>query len=136
MQRSAEVEQSIQAVIEAMRSGDADGFSGWLSHDLTEMIGTDDTEWWDSYDATVAAEKAQMEATGGFEVAADSVQGYAVGDIGWFASRLSLTMSEESTVHVRLTGVVRREDGEWRMVQVHLSVGTPNDEIGLTDLPK
>ena len=47
--------------------------------------------------------------------------------MGWVADRPGCAAS--GTISTRLTGVVHQEEGEWRLVHIHLSVGVPDEEV-------
>ena len=91
------------------------------------MIGSDPDEWWDGHDAIVAALRADVQSSD-VSGRVDDVVGYEEGDIGWAAMRGTF-IEGESRVPFRGTAVMRREDGEWRMVQAHASIGVPNDQM-------
>jgi hypothetical protein len=38
--------------------------------------------------------------------------------------------SEDRQIPLRFTGDFSREDGAWRLVQGHASIGVPNEELG------
>jgi len=46
-----------------------------------------------------------------------------------------VTFADGESAAIRVTGVVRHENGRWRLVQLHTSVGLPNAEFGL-DVPR
>lgn len=135
MQRNAEIEALVTATIEAMRRGDADTGAAALSEDLSVIIGTDEQEWWEGYDASARAFRAQLEASGGLPLEVSQLSGYALEGVGWFEMRGSIPVEGQPPVGVRMTGVLRREPQGWRFVQMHASAGTPNAEIGLEGLP-
>ena len=135
MERSAEVETTVRDLMSAMNRGDVAAFTGGLSAELTVGIGTDDEEWWEGHDATAAAVKAQLEASGGLPFEVAEPRGYAIDGFGWFENRATIDAGDGQTVPVRMTGVVRQEDGQWRLLQMHASIGTPNADLGMGDLP-
>ena len=54
-----------------------------------------------------------------------SVSVSSVGDIAWFASDVAVqakAQGQEMNFPARLTGVLRRRDGNWLIVQSHLSI--------------
>jgi SnoaL-like domain len=64
-------------------------------------------------------------------VQAGSPRGYSDGVFGWFEDRALVTFADGESAPVRVTGFLRHENGRWRLVQVHTSVGLPNAELGL-----
>lgn len=110
MERSTEVESFVGEMYALMRDGDAKGCAELLDDEVTIFIGTDADEWWDTPAASKAAFQEQLESTGGFDITAGGPIGYADEGIG------------DQRVPMRMTTVLRRADGKWRIVQGHLSV--------------
>ena len=134
MERNAEVEAAATAMLDAMHRGDAAAATGLMSSDLSAVIGTDDGEWWEGRDASSAAMAAQLEAMGGFPLNIEHLRGYGAEGFGWFETRGSVAV-DEGSVSVRMTGALRLEADGWKFVQIHASVGTPNADLGMPDLP-
>jgi hypothetical protein len=95
------------------------------------VIGTDPGDWIEGREQWIAARKALMEGMWeGLRLeAGKELRGYEEGSMGWVADRPSVVMADGTTISTRLTGVVRREEGERRLVHVHLSVGVPDEEV-------
>jgi len=134
MQRDTGVEEAVAGLVKAMQSGDGTAARDALSRDLTAAIGTDDAEWWSGYDDSAAALAAQLDASGGLPFESGELRGYAEGDLGWFEDHGRIAI-DAGPLPVRMTGVLRREEGGWRFLQLHVSVGTPNEDVGMADLP-
>jgi hypothetical protein len=135
LQRSAEIEAVVQETIEAMRSGNAEVATAGLSEDLTTCIGTDGEEWWEGYDRSAEAFRAQLEASHGFPFDTSDVRGYALEGLGWFEVRGTIPVEGHDPVALRMTGVLRREADGWKYLQVHSSTGVPNADLGMEGLP-
>jgi len=58
----------------------------------------------------------------------DDVKAFQEGGVGWAAGRGHFEMGGKR-VPVRFTAVLRQEDGEWKAVQAHASIGVPNDRM-------
>lgn len=134
MERNAEVEAAVTALMDAMQRGDAAAADGLLATEVSSMIGTDDAEWWEGRDAASSAIKAQFEATGGFPLSVAFVRGYGGDGFGWCEARGSMPVGDRS-VQMRMSGALRREADGWKFVQFHASVGMPNADLGMADLP-
>ena len=93
-------------------------------------IGTDPDEWWTSYREAIAVFEAQLREfeTIGVQFEIDEIAAYSEGTVGWAACRPRLVFGDGSTTTVRFTGVLHLEEGIWRAVQSHLSVGATNEE--------
>lgn len=49
--------------------------------------------------------------------------------MGWTAERAAFVVPGSRQIPVRITAVYHQEDGEWKVVQSHASVGVPNQEL-------
>jgi hypothetical protein len=49
--------------------------------------------------------------------------------MGWVADRPRAVLPDGNAISTRLTGVLRQEEGEWRFVHIHISVGVPDEEM-------
>ena len=134
MERNADVEAAVDSMLDAMKRGDAGAAETLMADDVSVVIGTDDGEWWDGRDRATAAIRAQLEATGGFPLSVDQLRGYGGEGFGWFEVRGSM-VAEDRPVPVRMTGALHQEAVGWRFVQFHASVGIPNADLGMPDLP-
>lgn len=129
MQRSREVEEGLGAFYSAFNSGDTSQFEGRLSGgDGVSVIGSAPGEghssrqdWLGAYEAGIAEIGLTLE--GGSEVA-----GFAEGDAGFATDQPAFVLPNGGRLRTRLTAVLGREDGEWKMVHAHFSVGVPDEE--------
>ena len=127
MEPSAELRDLMLRFYAALRKGDASFFDRHFSRaDWARGIGTDPGEWWRG--ARLAdAWKEQLQAMGGnMPLVADDPEAYSEGSVGWVADRPTLKLPG-GEVPVRLTAVFHQEDGEWKLVQSHGSLGVPNE---------
>ena len=131
MRRSAGVEAVAEQLYDVMRGADARSVERLLSMDLTVAIGTDDEEWDADHAAAVAGFLTQRREIGALSVQVGTLRGYSDGTFGWFEDRTLVTFANGESAPLRVTGVVRYQDGRWRLVQVHTSIGLPNAELGL-----
>lgn len=130
---SEEIRRSLDRWLVAVRDGDVDTYLGKVSeHDGMLLIGSDDEEWWHRKDAAVW--KHQFEETGGFPISWDEIEVWEEGTVGWAGARLTMPGPEE-TFRIRVTWVLRLERGEWKIVQMHFSVGRSNVEVFGRKLP-
>jgi hypothetical protein len=49
--------------------------------------------------------------------------------MGWVVDQPTFILPDASAFQTRLTAVVRREDGRWKIVHAHFSVGVPDEEV-------
>lgn len=123
-----EVRKVLDELIEAQNAGDAERLRSMLSQRPDAVhIGTDAEEWETSnqlIDAVAAA-------GGGDDVraVADEIFIHVEGDVAWAEGRGRFTRPGGGERPVRMTGVFIREDGQWKIVQSHASIGVPNADI-------
>jgi ketosteroid isomerase-like protein len=130
MKRSPELEAMLRRFYTAMAAGDAASIRRMTSREPGVLaIGTDPGEWWSGFDAIVQAFEAQMaDWEGGIPIRGGDIEAYSEGTVGWVADRPVLHLPDGTDVTLRLTAVLHIEDGEWKFVQSHASIGVPNEE--------
>ena len=134
MRESPELIALVERMYAAQAAGDVEWLSTLLSaSDDALTIGTDAAEWWEGSQIRDRW-RAQVEAFGGTaRMTATRLRAFEDGDVGWVADEPQVVLPNGTTLPFRITAVFRREDGEWRMVQGHTSVGVPNeDALGLS----
>lgn len=126
MHESPELRNLILRFYEALSNGDASFIDRHFSTaEAARGIGTDPGEWWQG-PRTAEAWKEQLEAMGGsMPLVAGDPEAHVEGTVGWVADRPTLQL-QEGAVAVRLTAVFHQEEGEWKIVQIHGSLGVPN----------
>jgi ketosteroid isomerase-like protein len=122
------IRKLLDELIEAQNSGDAPRLRTMLSErDDAVHIGTDAGEWWSS------GQFVDGVATAGGEddirVIADDIDVHVQGDIAWVEGRGRFTRTDGAERPVRVTGVLVREGGQWKLVQSHSSIAVPNTDI-------
>jgi SnoaL-like domain len=55
--------------------------------------------------------------------------GYEEGSLGWVVDEPTFFFPDGSAMQTRLTAVLHREDGTWKLLHMHVSVGVPDDEV-------
>ena len=130
MQRSEEIEAVMREMVEGIGSGDVAGILARMSQEPgTVIIGSAAEEYTRDH---AVMERALHDSTpqgaSGIHVKLDEVAGFAEGDIGWADSTGRFERDGESAP-TRFTCVLRREGGEWRVVQAHASIPVPNDRM-------
>jgi SnoaL-like domain len=134
MERSQELVELLDGMYEGMRKGDVAGFEAAALDDVL-VIGTDPEEWWSGRDRVVAAFRGQAEAMGGgFPVQAGDPVAYSHGNVGWIADRPTMA-GPDGSIASRLTIVTVREGSDWKIAQMHFSVGVANEEMLGQELP-
>src|SRR5262245_19315801 len=93
----------------------------------TLIIGNDPDEWWHGEEARAIWER-QLEELGSFPVTSYEVEAWEEGTVGWASVKETITFTGGS-FDARATYVLHLERGEWKVVQVHWSLGRPNVEF-------
>jgi class 3 adenylate cyclase/ketosteroid isomerase-like protein len=134
MESSEEIRRVVDRWLTAIRDGETETVFGKVSeHPGVLSIGSDNEEWWHRKEVPVW--RQQLEEFGGFAFSWDEIEAWEEGTVGWAGSKLILTGQEGTTFPTRATLVVHLEQSEWKIVQVHFSVGRPNVEVMGRELP-
>ena len=136
MQESAEIRETVLRFYDALGSASAaEAVDETLStDDAVTFIGTDPNEFWRGHDTITRIWGEQLRELGGFKLKPGKLVAFAEGDVGWFADDPTFELSE-GEVATRITGVLRRENGGWKLVQGHASIGVANEEAVGQELP-
>ena len=136
MQKSEELKALCVQIYEAMTQNNVDFILNHFSQQEGVLaIGTDPEEWWSDWSTINHVFKLQLEAMVGMTVVDYAPQAYSEGNVGWIADRATFSLPNGFAIPLRLTAVFHREQGEWRAVQWHASVGVANEEAVGIDLP-
>ncbi|MDO8483479.1 MAG: nuclear transport factor 2 family protein [Candidatus Limnocylindrales bacterium] len=126
MQSSAEVRGTMLRFYEQLSAKDVASLDRLVSSDpATLVIGTAPGEW--------VTERDRLRY--GFEVEGlgiepgPSATGHERGDVGWFVDEPTYIFPDGSRMQSRMTAILQREDGDWRIVHMHVSVGVADEEV-------
>jgi len=130
--RIAEYEK-VKAVIDRFgrmwEDEDMEAFANVVAQDADILIiGTDSAEVWQGYDAYRKARERQYESFENveFNVYDQQIRMSEDGTVAWFVETFDLvTIAQGNPVileGIRLTGVLEKRRGYWRIVQLHNSV--------------
>jgi len=134
MERSPELEEIIARWFESAARGDGSWVDRHVSRDADVLlVGTDPDDWLEG-EKVGEFLKGEAEAMGGSVTISPGVA-FREGDVGWGTTRPTLTLPDGRRVSPRWSAVFRREDGEWKAVQIHASVGISNEELLGMQLP-
>jgi ketosteroid isomerase-like protein len=127
---SPEIEQVLRDMLDAMARSDVDEIAQSTSHDACVLaIGSDRSEWAEGYEEIMRLFRdSTPEGELSVRVGLDDVKGFQEGGVGWAAGHGYFEM-EGRRVPVRLTAVLHQEEGAWKAVQTHASIGVPNDRM-------
>jgi hypothetical protein len=136
MNPSPELKDLVLRSYDAFASGDAAFFDRFFSQrEGVLYIGTDPQEWWTGYDTIARIFRAQWQELGGVSLVGGDPQAYSDGTIGWVADRPTFRLPDGLEIPTRSTIVFAREDGAWKAVQMHVSIGVPNQDAVGQELP-
>jgi ketosteroid isomerase-like protein len=125
MQQSEGVKEAMLRFYDRFTANDAGSFDRLVSQEQDSMvIGTAPEEWMDDrekFRAAFGMEGVRLEA-------GNDLRAWEEGSVGWLADRPTFVLPDGSTIPTRLTAVMRQEDGEWKLVQAHFSVGVSDEE--------
>src|SRR3954454_13256956 len=126
MRQSASLEQAVRDMVRTMNTSDLDATEAVMSdQDGVVVIGTDVTEYTRGREQIMQLIRDSMpDGSVGGTFTVNEVHAYEHGDMGWFDS-LQTFESAGRLVAMRCTGVVQQQDGRWRVVQEHASIGVP-----------
>jgi hypothetical protein len=96
------------------------------------FVGTDPNEWWEGFEAFVEAMRAQAEAMGGggLQIVPGQLRAYRQGSVGWTIDRdASFRLPDGTEIPFRNSAVFLEEDGEWKLIHAHTSIGVRNEEL-------
>lgn len=129
-ERSPEIEQVLRDTLDAMVHSDVDEIGRRTSRDACVLsIGSDASEWAEGYDEIMRLfRESTPEGELGVRVGLNDVKGFFEGSVGWAAGNGYFEIGG-GRVPVRLTAVLHKEDGDWKAVQSHASIGVPNEQM-------
>ena len=134
MEPSTELRDLTIQLAQAVGAGDVAMLEGHTSHQPgVTFLGTDPDEWWTDLAGLRQALVGQHEA--GVEIIPGEPVAYQQGDVGWAVDRVMRFRVGEQEIPCRMSVVYRREDGAWKMVHFHSSIGVPNEDAIGVELP-
>jgi ketosteroid isomerase-like protein len=125
MQQSNQVRDAMLRFYDRLSASDVASFDQLVSQEpATLIIGTAPGEWVTERDRLRFGFEAE-----GLRIRAGEPAGYEEGSMGWVVDEPTFFFPDGSAMKTRLTAVLRREDGTWRLVHMHVSVGVPDEEV-------
>ncbi|HEY7607448.1 MAG TPA: nuclear transport factor 2 family protein [Actinomycetota bacterium] len=123
IRRSQELAGVVRGLYAAMGSGDPDAVEAFYSLSRHAVfLGADGSEFW-----TDSARRNQdvrpLWERAGNTVVPGELLAFECGDVGWTVDRPTIELVSGERFETRLTLVLHREDGAWKVVHAHTSVG-------------
>ena len=129
MDRSPEVEQLAVAWLAGMKAANPAAVAGLFAADeATTVIGNGADQWFTGDEYTRSRVEQSLAAGGAIPFEPGSPVGWAFGNAGWFADRVTIEFPAKS-IPLRMTGVAVRRDGVWKLVQLHVSAAVADEDL-------
>lgn len=132
MEPSVELRELTNQLARAVGTGDVAFLERHVSRQPgVAFLGTDPDEWWTDLASLQRALQDQHAA--GVDAIPGNPLAYAEGDWGWAVDRAVRFRVGEREQPFRISMVDRREDGVWKIVHFHSSIGVSNEAaLGIT----
>jgi len=129
IKRSPELEAFVRRLWKAFAAADDAAMGNIMVTDsaLRFLLSGDD-EWFQG-DEVVPIMRERSETIAMVSLEFDRLEAYEIGDFGWSACTLTTLDADGETRSFRQTGVYAIEEGIWKAVQVHTSVGVPPQDV-------
>jgi SnoaL-like domain len=126
MKESTDVRDAMLRFYDRVSANDVGSFEQLVSNsDAILIIGTEAGEF--------VHERDRLEfgfRTEGYGLSAGhNPVGYQEGSLGWVVDESVLHYPDGTDVQTWVTAVLHQEDGAWKLVHSHFSVGVPDDEV-------
>lgn len=126
METSDDVRATMLDFYARVTASDVASFDRLVSRDPAVLvIGTAPEEWVTERDRL----RFGFEAEGLGITSGPDPAGHENGDVGWFVDRPTYRFPDGSEMRTRLSSILQREEGAWRIVHMHVSVGVPDEEV-------
>lgn len=130
MQSSDELKKLILQLYEKEASSGIFDFAKQLysRQEGTLLIGSEPCDRYEGYDAIIHF----YEAAGavGLEIKVDEIEAYDEGAFGWAVDRVTARFTNGIEIPVRHTYIFHREEGGWKIIHAHISVGVSDESLG------
>jgi hypothetical protein len=130
MQQSDGVRDALVRFYERFSSGDAAGFADVIAQaDGVSVIGTGPGEGHDDRDDWISTYEQMMRGEmAGTRLEAGDPRTYDEGSVGWGVDEPHFVFADGSRLPTRLTAVLHKEEGDWKILHLHFSVGVPDEQ--------
>ena len=91
------------------------------------MIGTGPGEGADTREGWLEIERAGRAS--GTRIQGEKPRAWEEGGVGWAFDRPTFLLADGGRIICRLTAIFHQEDGAWKLVHGHLSVGVPDEQV-------
>jgi hypothetical protein len=129
MEQSSEIENLVRTLYDAISEGDSTQLDELIGDDAgVLLIGTDPDEWWAGHDLIMSLWQTQLKEMPGFRLEPGSqLLAFKEGSVAWFADQPSFVAPDGGRTPIRFTAVLHHEQGAWKIIQGHGSIGVTNE---------
>jgi hypothetical protein len=125
MRQAEEVRDAVLRYCERLSAGDVGSFDEVVSQEeATLIIGTAPGEWVTERERLRFGFEAE-----GLRFEAKDPLAYEEGSLGWVVDQPTFVFPDGSAMETRMTAVMHQEEGRWKLVHMHLSVGVPDEQV-------
>lgn len=130
MEKSPELEAVCKRLWRVFAEGSVDALSNLVSaHPGARFILSDDANWIAGSDNLTRVMAGRGNRIGIERVEFDRLEAFEFGDSGWTAAVVNLLFLSGESTSIRSTMTYVIEDGTWKVVQAHTSVGVPDEQV-------
>ena len=120
---------AVKNYFDALVAGDAPRLIGMMSSaDYYVKIGTDAGEFVEGGENAIDYYRQHVASTEDFTIQFEHLDVNERGNVAWFYTRQIWRLKWQGVFEelaMRMTGVLEKEDGAWKFVQIHASMGVP-----------
>lgn len=130
MQESVPVRDALRTFYQRFSAHEPNGFADIIAsgHGVS-VIGTGPGEGHDNREAWVSTYATSISQLGLVLEGGDQPRGWEEGSVGFAVDEPRFVLPDGSFLPTRLTGVLHQENGEWKVVHCHFSVGVPDEDV-------
>jgi len=126
---SREIRDLLLGIYRDLSVGDASLADLISERDGTVSIGTDPDEWIVGGPESKAVFREAVPNHAGLHITPGDLRAFVEGTVGWASDNPVYTTEDGSAFPARFTVVFHREGDEWKLVQMHVSIGVRNVDI-------
>ena len=121
--------KTVHAYFDALTAGDARRLIALMSRASYYIkIGTDENEYIQGGENMPEYYRHHVDSTEDFAITCDYLDVQERETVAWFYTRQTWNLKwqgKREQLAMRLTGVLEKEDDQWKFVQIHASLGVP-----------
>ena len=133
MQSSDELKAIVLQIYEQLHSGGILDLARRLysRQEGVLVIGSEPDDQYADYESIVHFYETAGAARLGIEV--DDLTAFSEGEFGWAVDRVIVILPNGIEIPVRHTYVFHKESDQWKIVHTHISVGIPDESLGVEE---